>query len=92
MTDRKRFLNELRRLEEKVEEQANEILRLNEQLDRQGQEAFEMAGATMQIRQEDSERLAAFRRQNAQLVEFVESIADSKSKFRTKARKILGFC
>lgn len=91
MTARKDFLDAIRQLENQVEEQAGLIVRLEEQLDQQGEETFEMAGAVMQIRKEDAATLANYRKQNTILIEFVEEIADSRSKFRKSARKILGF-
>lgn len=91
-TPRKTILEQVRTLENRVEELTQENLHLHEQVNRQGEEAFEMAGATMQIRVEDAERLAAFQKTNTELVEFVEAISDSRSKFASKARQILGFC
>lgn len=91
MTERKDFLKEIRRLEQRVEVQAQEILSFEKQLQLVGKETFEMAGAVMEVRQEDVEKLAKYKRQNTVLVNFVETIAESKSKFKKEARKILGF-
>lgn len=91
MTERKRFLDEIRRLEETVGEQGSEIIMLKEQLDRQGEETFEIAGAVMEIRKEDASLLANYKKQNTILIRFAEMIADSQSKFRKEARQILGF-
>lgn len=88
---RKEFLAEIRRLEELVESQAVQISLFEEEIDRQGSDTFEMAGATMEIRREDAALIAAYKEQNTRLIEFVEKIADSKSKFGKEARRILGF-
>lgn len=91
MTERKDFLNAIRRLEAQVGKQAGEIVLLEEQVDLQGEDTFEIAGAVMQIRKEDAAMLANYKKQNTILVGFVEKIADSKSKFGKEARQILGF-
>lgn len=88
---RKEFLAEIRRLEELVEYQVVQISLLEEEVDRQGSDAFEMAGATMEIRREDTALITAYKEQNTRLIGFVEKIADSKSKFGKEARRILGF-
>lgn len=90
-TERQQILSRVRDLESRNNELVEENKLLGEQVEKQGAETFEIAGAVMEIRQEDSERLAAFRKQNTELVQFVELIADSKSKFATEARRILGF-
>lgn len=90
MALRKEFLDQLRRLEDHIERLTTENQHLRKQVERQGDEAFEMAGAVMSIRKEDAERLAAFRKTNAELVQFVESIGDSESQYGPEARRILG--
>lgn len=89
--ERKIFLSQIRGLEENLAELLAENRMLKEQLELQGEETFEMAGATMAIRAEDAERLAAFRKTNGELVQFVEAVAESRTKFRDEARRILGF-
>lgn len=90
-TPRKEFLDEVRRLEDRNSVLAEENRLLKERVELQGNETFEMAGATMQIRQEDAEALAAFSKTNSELIEFVEEIAEAKrTKFSKKARQILG--
>jgi hypothetical protein len=90
---RKSFLNQLRRLEGTIETLREENRLLREQVELQGDQTFEMAGATMRIRKEDAEALAAFRKTNKELVEFMEEIAEAKrTKFSKKAQQILGLC
>jgi uncharacterized protein (UPF0335 family) len=91
MAERKTFLDAIRKLEAEKQEMAEEIAQMREVIDQQGEETFEMAGAVMAIRKEDTERLANFAKQNTILVEYVEKIADSQSKYRKEARQILGF-
>lgn len=91
MTERKAFLNEIRRLEKIIEAQAQRVLQLENQISLQGNDTLDMAEAAMQIRQEDVESLAIYKKQNTALVCFIEKVADSKSKFRKEARQLLGF-
>lgn len=75
----------------KIGEQASEILMLKEQIERQGREVQESARAAMQVISEDAESLILYKEQNTLLVNFIEKIADSKSKFAPEARIVLGF-
>lgn len=79
------LLEELSELRERIADLELEVKRNTE-------DTFLMAKATMQIRQEDAERLSAYQRQNTELVEFVESVADSEGPLAERACRILGFC
>lgn len=81
---------EIRDLEERVQDRDNEIVNLRALLAEQGGEVQEIAGAAMEVRGEDVEQLAAYRKTNTGLLAFVEKIADSQSKFRKEARNLLG--
>lgn len=90
-TEREQILRRVRDLEEHRNGLVEENALLKKQVEKQGQETFEIAGAVMDIRAEDAERLAQFRETNTELVQFVEAVADSKSKYAAEARRILGF-
>lgn len=66
------------------------IRTLEERLGEQAIQLALMGRASLDIRQEDTEQLADFKTTNKGLIEFVEKVADSKSKFGTEARKLLG--
>lgn len=88
--DRKGFLAEIGRLEGIIENQGQRIAELEAERDQSGEEAQAIGRASMEVREEDVAELVAYREQNQDLLSFVEKVADSKTKFRKEARKILG--
>lgn len=63
---------------------------LETQLGEQATELSSLGKAAFAVRAEDSDNLAGFETTNKALIEFVEKVAESKSKFGAEARKILG--
>ena len=87
---RKEYLAEIARLEEIIQNQGNTIVNLEVERDQAGDEALEVARASMEVREEDVEQLSEYQTMNTKLVNFVEKIADSKSKFAAEARSLIG--
>jgi type II secretory pathway component PulM len=66
------------------------IKELETRLEEQAQELTLMGTAGLEIRQDDAEQLSDYQTTNKALIEFVEKVAESKSKFGTEARRLLG--
>lgn len=67
------------------------IRELEEQLGNQAIQLSRLGKASFEVRAEDSENLAEFKATNKSLIEFVEKIAKTKSKFAKEARDLLGY-
>ena len=87
---RKEYLAEIARLEEIIQNQGNTIVNLEVERDQAGDEAQEVARASMEVREEDVEQLSEYQTMNTKLVNFVEKISDSNSKFAAEARSLSG--
>lgn len=66
------------------------LAELEAQLKGQATELSTMGSASLEIRREDVAQLADFERENKALIEFVEKIANTKSKYAREARRLLG--
>lgn len=65
------------------------IYELEEQLSNQAIELASLGHATFEVRAEEAQQLADYAETNKRLIEFVEKIAGTKSKFASEARDLL---
>lgn len=90
MATRREFLEKIRELEEIIQAQGNTIVNLEKEVDKSGVEAQSVARASMEVREEDVQQLTEYQQMNTKLVNFVEKVAESKSKFTAEARNLIG--
>jgi hypothetical protein len=97
-------VEKIRELEEQLQNEANhrvavtleledansKVRELDRRLTEQSVQLAGMGAASAEIQKEQSDELASYKKTNATLVEFVLKVADSKSKYGTEAKKLLG--
>lgn len=87
--ERKDFLDAIRKLEAQLETALDERDRAQEVIDMQGEESQNLARASMAVREEDITHISNINETNTKLIEFVEKVASSKSKFGKEARNLI---
>lgn len=87
---RKEVLKEFRRLEKVIETQGAEIAHLTAEKDLAILKAQEIAGGALDLRGDEVQERLDYKKTNGRLVEFVKVIAESRSKFATDAKNLLG--
>lgn len=67
-----------------------DVARGEEELKTQAAETHTMGEASMEIRTEDVQQLADYKKTNTKLLEFVEKIAQGRTKHKAEAKALLG--
>lgn len=90
-------LNKIKELEEERNEALANEARANQQVEDlktqiqiQAGETESMGKASLEVREEDSQRLADYQATNTELIEFAEKVANGRTKHRAEAQALLG--